>query len=188
MSTDIADASAVKHTNRETERNILRYALGVMSPVCVMVIWQWEMAYVTPTLVTMLIGPPAKPLPKKLYFYLAMAMLASLALGLVLIRLLEPYPLVAILVMGGSLYAIFYKTAQGVSLLITALLLLSVLTYPSLAMLDIELSLDTALGVSLSYLIALFSAAIMYSIMPPAPISAQQVAPPEKKRSSSFHG
>ncbi|WP_338622899.1 DUF2955 domain-containing protein [Agarivorans sp. OAG1] len=152
---------------REYERQILRYALGVFIPILVMVMFQWEMAYITPTLVTLLLSPNARPLSLRSHLMLGRTMLFSLAIGLILVRLVEPFPLVTIIIMGGLLYGIFYKAAHGTNLLTTVLLLMSVLTYPSLAMLDIQLSMETALGVCLAYSLAMLSSAIMYLLIPP---------------------
>ncbi|OLQ81603.1 hypothetical protein BIT28_09525 [Photobacterium proteolyticum] len=166
MSTDSVGASVAVNSNRENERNILRYSLGVMIPVFVMVMWQWEMAYITPSLVTLMLGPPARPFPPRVYGGFIKALIVALGMGIFLTRIVEPYPLLTVIAMGWFLYGIFYKAATGANILIVVILLMSVLAYPSMAMLDINLSMEIALGVTKSYLLALFSTALMHVIIP----------------------
>ncbi|GEA58843.1 DUF2955 domain-containing protein [Vibrio comitans] len=162
------DATLSTHSELNTINiDILRYSIGVVLPVIIMVFFQWEMAYITPTLVTLMLAPTSPKLTSKVIKSIVLALVGALCLGIVLTRLVATFPLVALIGIGWSLYLIFYRAIKGDNLLITVIWLMSVLAYPSMAALDINLSIDTALGVTIAFLLAMVCSVLVQFVFPP---------------------
>jgi hypothetical protein len=106
-------------------------------------------------------------------------MLGASVIGLVLVRLISPYPLVYLLVSGWVLYGIFRYHAKNGQLMLTVLLLLSVVTYPTFALIDLQFSLDNWIGVQLSFMLAIASAMLAFTLFPSG--SSEQSSKPSRR-------
>ncbi|RTR39630.1 DUF2955 domain-containing protein [Shewanella canadensis] len=147
-------------------KDMIRYVLAVMVPVIITMIWQWELAYICPTLVTVLVAPKAQVLSKHQVYSLLLAMLGSSIVSILLIGLIKPYPVVSIIATGWVLYWTFRFQAKGGSLLVALLWLLSTLSYPAFAVLDMQFTINNITGLLTSYSIAIAASIFCFALIP----------------------
>ncbi|ASI96580.1 DUF2955 domain-containing protein [Vibrio rotiferianus] len=138
-------------------RVIIRYALAVMVPIIITMIFQWELGYICPTLVTILLAPKSRPLSKYQFFLFLLGIVGSSFVGVILIGTIISQPVLSIMLTAWMLFLIFRFQAKGGDVLIVLLWILSVISYPTLASMDVPFAIDNMVGLIFSYIIAIFT-------------------------------
>ena len=174
-------------------RRVLRFAVGITLSTALAYLIGFELPFLVPILVAMLLGAPA-PGPS---FRAGVAFVAPIAVaafvGVLLTRYLLQYRVIFLLIEFLVLWLIFYGLAGGAAPLRMVWLLIAALLIPLMGTASIGLSVGIALGLVEGAIIALVSTWLSFGLLPdspehPATVTggldakpAKQVPPPEAR-------
>lgn len=157
----VSGMAAVIQELDSIDARILRYALGATLSTTLAVAFKWPVAFLTPLLTVVLL---ASPLPKptlKLVFGFLINVIVAAYLVLLSSRILQPYPLVHMLVIGLALLWTYYEVGRRASPIFALWFLITLCALPLLMMRSQALShivgASAVFGVAVAFLVVWFS-------------------------------
>jgi len=181
-------ASAWSRPEYEAVYRAVRYALAATLATLMGTAAGFELPFLVPVLILGFFGKPApRPLLRVALSIIAVVTAAS-AIGLVMARLLLPYPYLFLAVAFLALFRIFYLKAGGGSPLLVVFLLMGVTLIPIVALESLALSAGIALALVASVVMVMATVFLVHGLMPDLPVwdraagpgpPAQPTPPPE---------
>lgn len=169
--------AAATFENSLRRARILRYAVGTSLAMGVALGIAWPLSYLTPVLVQSFLGPPAaRPRLKAAAVFIAVIAVACLA-GVWLCRLLLPYPLAFVLVIGLALFHIFYAKTRGAPVLLVTWLLISITVLPIVSAQSMQLSIIVSRGLIFGASAAFAFVWLAHALVPDPPAPPGFVPP-----------
>ncbi|GAA5189199.1 DUF2955 domain-containing protein [Ferrimonas gelatinilytica] len=161
--------------NAQQARGIKRFALGLAISAPLAWIIEWPMAYLTPVVVTVLLGPPGFSPPLALYRAFCIKAAQYIAVSLALTLWLQPAPAVLLILLCLLLIRIYFRAESGQNFAVSAISLFAVLAIPLMGITSQRLAIDFAFGMLGS---VLMSSLICIALHGWKPTPLPQVLPP----------
>lgn len=168
-------AAAVARPDPRTAR-VYRYAAGSTLAMAVALGIDWRLSFLAPVLTLSFLGSPAPrpPLRAGLGFVAVVAVAA--AAGLALTVLLLPYPALTVLLIGLSLFLLFYHGARGAPALLVMMLMVAVTVIPVVGLQSLELAALVAQGLVLGAVVAIVVVWAAHAMFPDPPVGGAAAA------------
>ncbi len=139
---------------------------------------EWPMAFLTPVVLTLLLGPPGFSPPFALYRAFCFKAIKYIIFSLGLSLWLSHFPAAMVVALSLLLIRIYYRGESGQHFAVTAISLFAALVIPLFAVVSQQLAIDTAFGILISVLVSCaLSIAIhgwkptpMPKVLPPPPV------------------
>jgi hypothetical protein len=171
-------ASAWSRPEYEAAYRAVRYALAATLATLMGTAAGFELPFLVPVLI---LGFFAKPVPRpalRVALSIIAVVAGASAVGLVMARLLLPYPYLFLLVAFLALFRIFYLKAGGGSPLLVVFLLMGVVLIPIIALESLAFSAGIALALVASSVMVTVTAFLVHDLMPDLPTWQSAVRPP----------
>ena len=134
--------------------------------------------FIAPLFALMLTAPPKPPMGPKDLFGLVLVVMLSLGVGLLLIPLLQQYPVVAILLVTLGLYLSAYVTVHMGKALLGTFLTVGFTLISAAGMVSFTLSTTLIQSLVIGIVLAIVCQWLVYPWFPEDPAPAKQSAPP----------
>lgn len=152
-------------TNRE--KKILRFVLAITTGFTLSQLINWQLSYLTPILLSMLMGGPNIDLKTGLGFFAVIA--GGCLFGLLLSMSVVDYPLVCLLIFSLLLLHIYTAGNRGFSPFAVIMLIIAVTVIPLIGIPSINLSWLLVEALTISGLVSVGIALFFFTIIPTDP-------------------
>lgn len=160
-----------------TQRRVLRYTLGVMIAVLLAAWINWPLAFVAPVFTAKFLLDKSHLHTATLY-ELLLALIATMAMGLLLSRSITHYPIPLLILVGLVMLWSYYLFSHPKWNLFSTMLLIAVLVLPFMAISNPGISVMLALGLATSGVVAVMVFALMHLVIPEPKQHFAGFAPP----------
>ncbi|WP_232784219.1 DUF2955 domain-containing protein [Moritella sp. Urea-trap-13] len=160
---DILDNSVID--NKQVQVRIIRYTVGVGLAVLLAALFNWPLAFVSPVFVAKFLVDKAE-LNKETIYELMMAMVATIALGLLLSNGITHYPLPMLVLIGLMMLWGYYLFTDPKWNLFATILIIAILLLPFMAISNPGISIFLATGLAGSGVVAVAIFAFVHIYFP----------------------
>ncbi len=157
-------------------RRILRYTLGVMTGIALSQLVGWQLSYIMPILLSMILVGPAFDVKAATGFVLVI--FGGCLIGLLLAMTVISYPAVCLLILGLMLFRIFYAANKGLAPFAVIMSVMGITVIPLLSIPSIKLSVELVEALLSSGVIAVLVALVFFYLIPTVPQETPQPAAP----------
>lgn len=162
-------------TNRE--RRILRFVLAITTGFTLSQLINWQLSYLTPILLSMLMGGPNIDLKTGLGFFAVIVV--GCLFGLLLSMSIVDYPLVCLLVFSVLLLHIYSAGNRGLSPFAVIMLIMAVTVIPLIGIASINLSWLLVEALTISGFVSVAIALVFFTLIPTEPDPVVEAPAPE---------
>jgi len=158
-------AAVIENSNTADVR-VLRYAFGATLTIALAVAFKWPVAFLTPLLTIVLLASPAPRPTFKTVFGFLLNMIVAVYLVLLTSKILQPYPLVHILVIGLALLWAYHAAARKASPIFILWFLITLCALPLLMMRSQALAQTVGISVVFSGAVAFLVVWLSFIFVP----------------------
>ncbi|WP_411992458.1 DUF2955 domain-containing protein [Agarivorans sp. DSG3-1] len=148
------------------KRHMLRFSLVSSLMFVLAVTLEWGMSYVTALFVVQLLLPGKPPLNLKMVKTLALAVLSCFAVGLGVVLIAQPYPLLLFIILAWCLFFVFYRANTGMNELVVLFLLVALIALPMLASVSRAAASGFVFDFMVAFVLALLIVALVHWLIP----------------------
>ena len=152
------------NTEQAQRRKIIRFSFGVILGLAIANGFDWQLAYIMPILLTMLLSGPAITLRSGILF--TALIFVGTGLGLLLTLTVINFPLVCLLTVVLLMFHIFYAANQGLPPLAVVMLLMGITAIPIVGMESVFIAQTLVQLLVLNGLIAVALAIFSFWLLP----------------------
>jgi len=145
-------------------RKIIRFSFGIILGLAIANGFDWQLAYIMPILLTMLLSGPAITLRSGILF--TVLIFVGTGLGLLLTLTVINFPLVCLLTVILLMFHIFYAANQGLPPLAVVMLLMGITAIPIVGMESVFIALTLVQQLVINGLIAVALAIFSFWLLP----------------------
>ncbi len=149
------------------ERKILRFVLAITTGFTLSQLINWQLSYLTPILLSMLMGGAQVDLKTGLGFFAVIV--GGCIFGLLLSMTVVDYPFVCLLIFSILLLQIYYAGNRGLSPFAVIMLMMAVTVIPLIGIPSINLSLLLVDALMTSGLVSVAIALFFFAVIPTEP-------------------
>jgi hypothetical protein len=144
----------------------LRFAFGITLAVAVTYGFSWQLSYLVPLFVVQFLGPAATRPTLSSGLRVVACIGGSVSLGLLICRVLVPYPILCMVGLGLVLFQIFYFNTGGASAFFVVWLLIAATLIPFVGTQSLPLAVEIAKSLVLVGVAAILVAWFAFALFP----------------------
>ena len=154
--------------SKQSENSIrtIRFTLGVTLTIALAFGVNWPLAFITPMFVAKFLGSKKPKMSFKTIMAIFSVMLIAFTFGILITRLLLPYPIVFVLIATLTVFWVAYWSHSGGNEFAITMLLVGITVIPMIGLLHQAAAIQFTLGFLSSCLLSLFIVMIMYEVVP----------------------
>ncbi|GAD01808.1 DUF2955 domain-containing protein [Agarivorans albus] len=146
--------------------HMLRFSLVSALVLVLAVSLEWSMSFVTAIFTAQLLLPGKPPLNLALIKTLALAVLSCFLVGLGVVLIAQPYPLLLFIILAWCLFFVFYRASTGLNELVVLFLLVALIALPMLASASRAAASSFVVDFMLAFVLALLIVAFVHWLIP----------------------
>ncbi|WP_163133061.1 DUF2955 domain-containing protein [Agarivorans sp. Alg241-V36] len=151
---------------KSLKAHMLRFSVVSALVLVLAVSLEWSMSFVTAIFTAQLLLPGKPPLNLALVKTLALAVLSCFLVGLGVVLIAQPYPILLFIILAWCLFFVFYRASTGLNDLVVLFLLVALIALPMLASTSRAAASGFVVDFMLAFVLALLIVAFVHWLVP----------------------